>query len=119
VGGGVSERPNVLGSPVLGNPTINEWFNTAAFALPAPYTYGNAGRDSLRGPGFWNMDFSLFRSFSLTEHAHLQFRGEFFNIFNNVDFGNPSATLGNPNFGVITSTANSPRTIQFGAKLNF
>ena len=119
VGGGVSERPNVVANPILGTPTINEWFNVNAFALPTPYTYGNAGRDSLRGPGYWNMDFSVFRSFNPIERLRLQFRGEFFNVFNNVDFSNPSATLGNPNFGVVTSTANSPRTIQFGVKLNF
>ena len=65
------------------------------------------------------MDFSVFRNFDIWERSRLQFRAEFFNVFNNVDFGNPSATLGNPNFGIITSTANSPRTIQFGAKLNF
>jgi hypothetical protein len=119
VGGGVSERPNVVGNPILSNPTVNEWFNTSAFALPAPNTYGNAGRDSLRGPGFWNLDFSVFRNFSFVERLRLQLRGEFFNIFNHTDFGNPSATLGNPNFGVITSTANSPRTIQVALKLSF
>ena len=119
VGGGVSERPNVTGSPTLSNPTINEWFNTSVFTLPVAYTYGNAGRDSLRGPGYWNLDFSVFRTFGIFENLHMQLRGEFFNIFNHTDFGNPSATLGNPNFGVITSTANSPRTIQVALKLNF
>jgi hypothetical protein len=119
VGGGVSERPNVVGSPTLSNPTVDQWFNVNAFALPTPYTYGNAGRDSLRGPGFWNFDFSVFRNFDLVERFRLQLRGEFFNIFNHTDFGNPSATLGNPNFGVITSTANSPRTIQLALKLNY
>ncbi len=119
VGGGVSERPNVTGSPILSDPTIQQWFNVNAFALPSPYTYGDAGRDSLRGPGFWNFDFSVFRTFDIVERLHLQFRGEFFNVFNHTDFGNPSATLGNPNFGVITSTANNPRTIQGALKLIF
>jgi hypothetical protein len=119
VGGGVSERPNVISSPILSNPTINEWFNVSAFALPAANTYGNAGRDSLRGPGFWNFDFSIFRTFDIVERLRLQLRGEFFNLFNHADFSNPSATLGNPNFGVITSTANSPRTIQVAGKLTF
>jgi hypothetical protein len=119
VGSGVSERPNVVGSPVLSNPTVGEWFNVNAFVLPTPYTYGNAGRDSLRGPAFWNFDFSIFRTFPIKERLHLQLRGEFFNIFNHPDFGNPSATLGNPNFGVITSTANNPRTIQVAGKLIF
>lgn len=119
VGGGVSERPNFVGNPILSNPTVNEWFNVNAFAFSPPYTYGNAGRDSLRGPGFWNVDFSIFRTFDIVERLHLQFRGEFFNLFNHPNFNNPSATLGNPNFGVITSTANSPRTIQGALKLIF
>lgn len=119
VGGGVSERPNVVGNPVLGNPTINQWFNVNAFAFPSPYTYGNAGRDSLRGPGFWNLDSSIFRNFEILERVQLQLRGEFFNIFNHTDFADPSATLGNPNFGVITATANGARTIQLALKLNF
>jgi hypothetical protein len=119
VGGGVSERPNLVANPIASNPTIGAWFNINAFALPTPYTYGDVGRNSLRGPGFWNMDFSIFRSFEVWERMRLQLRAEFFNVFNNVDFGNPSATLGNPNFGIITSTTNNPRTIQFGAKLNF
>jgi hypothetical protein len=119
VGGGIDERPNVIGSPVLSRPTIAQWFNTSAFALPAPYTFGDVGRDSMRGPGFWNFDFSLFRTFDIWERFHLQFRGEFFNLFNHTDFSNPSAQLGSPNFGVITSTANSPRTIQVALKLAF
>jgi hypothetical protein len=119
VGGGVSERPNVVGSPSLSHPTIQEWFNINAFAFPPAYTYGDAGRDSLRGPGFWNVDFSLFRNFDIVERLHLQFRAEFFNVFNHANFSNPSATLGNPNFGVITSTANNPRTIQGALKLSF
>ncbi len=119
VGGGVSERPNVVQNPVLPNPTINEWFNVNAFALPTPYTYGNAGRDSLRGPGFWNLDFSVFRNFIIVENLRLQLRGEFFNVFNHTNFGNPGAVLANPNFGVITSTANDPRLVQLALKLTF
>lgn len=119
VGGGVTERPNVNGTPNLTNPSVNEWFNVNAFSLPATYTYGDAGRDSLRGPAFWNFDFSIFRVFPITERVHLQLRGEFFNIFNHPDFSNPSATLGEPNFGVITSIANNPRTIQLAGKVIF
>ena len=72
-------------------------------------------------PGFWNFDFSVFRNFAILERVQLQFRGEFFNIFNHANFNNPSATLGNPNFGVITSTYpnSSPRTIQMALKASF
>jgi carboxypeptidase family protein/TonB-dependent receptor-like protein len=118
-GGGDTQRPNVVGSPSLPHRTINEWFNTSAFAVAPPFTYGNAGRDSLRGPGYWNVDFSVFRNFSIIERVQLQLRGEFFNVFNHTNFANPSATLGNPNFGVITATSNGPRTIQLALKLNF
>jgi hypothetical protein len=118
-GGGDTQRPNVVGNPSLPNPTINEWFNTSAFAVAPPFNYGNAGRDSLRGPGFWNIDFSVFRNFSIIERVQLQLRGEFFNVFNHTNFANPSATLGNPNFGVITATSSGPRTIQLALKLNF
>ncbi len=119
VGGGNTQRANVTGNPILDNPTIAQWFNINAFAIPSAFTYGNAGRNSLRGPGFWNFDFSVFRNFSIMEKARLQFRSEFFNVFNHTNFANPSATLGNPNFGVITSTSNGPRSIQMALKLNF
>jgi hypothetical protein len=119
VGGGVSERPDVVGNPNLSDPTIQQWFSPNAFALPAKYSYGNAGRDILRGPNFWNLDFSVFRTFDIVERLRLQFRAEFFDVFNHTNFSNPSATLGNPNFGVITSTANGPRTIQGALKLIF
>ena len=121
IGNGSFQRPAVIGNPVLSNPTVGEWFNVNAFALSAPNTYGNAGRDSLRGPDFWNLDFSVFRNFIIAERLRLQFRSEFFNIFNHTNFANPSSTLGNPNFGVITSTAtgSGPRTIQFALKLLF
>jgi hypothetical protein len=117
VGGG-SQRPNVVANPVLPNPTLGEWFNVDAFAVSAPYTYGNAGRDSLRGPGYWNLDFSLFRNFDIWESVRLQLRGEFFNIFNHPNFGNPASTLGNPGFGVITF-ASAPREAQVALKLSF
>ncbi len=118
VGGG-AQRPNVVGQPDLGsNWSLGEYFNTNAFAIPAPYTYGNAGRDSLRGPGFWDLDASVFRNFAIFERVRLQFRGEFFNIFNKANFGNPGATIGNPGYGVITS-AGDPRLVQLALKLSF
>jgi hypothetical protein len=117
VGGG-SQRPNVVGNPVLSNPTVGEWFNTNAFAVSDPFTYGNAGRNSLRGPGFWNVDFSLFRNFNILEHLRVQVRGEFFNIFNNTNFYNPGSTIGNAGYGVITQ-AYSPRQAQVALKLMF
>ncbi|HEX4168896.1 MAG TPA: TonB-dependent receptor, partial [Bryobacteraceae bacterium] len=117
VGGG-SQRPNVAASPTLANPTVGEYFNINAFQVPAPYTYGDAGRDSLRGPDFWNLDFSLFRNFDFAERMRLQFRGEFFNILNHPNFNNPGSTLGNAGYGVITQAYN-PRQVQVALKLTF
>jgi hypothetical protein len=117
VGGG-TQRPNVVGNPNLSNQTVQEFFNVNAFQVAPPYTYGNAGRDSLRGPDFWNLDFSLFRNFNIAERLTLQFRGEFFNILNHPNFENPGSTLGNAGFGAITA-ANNPRQAQVAVKITF
>ena len=114
------ERANLVGDPHLSNPTANEWFNTAAFAIPATYTFGNSGRNILRGPASWNIDASMFRKFPLPwEGAALEFRAEAFNLPNTVILGNPNGDLSSPTFGVITGTQNSSRIIQFGAKITF
>jgi hypothetical protein len=75
----------------------------------------------LRSPGEANWDFSAFKNFSLTPEgkAHLQFRAEFFNVFNRVQFGYPGQALGSSSFGVITTQYNSPRLVQFALKLAF
>ena len=69
--------------------------------------------------GIANYDFSLFKDTNLTERFRLQFRTEFFNIFNRVQFGPPGETLGNAQFGVISSQLNTPRLIQFALRLNY
>ncbi len=116
---GEQERPNLVGNPNLSNPTPNLWFNPNAFAVPPLYSYGNAGRNILRGPHYVDTDFSLFRTFPIRERLKLQFRAEFFNIFNHPNFSNPSATLGNANFGVVTSQAGNPRLIQGALRLSY
>ena len=114
------ERADIIGNPNLSNRTAKEWFNTAAFQLPATYTYGNSGRNILRGPAFWNLDASLFRKFPFSESKSLEFRAEAFNMPNTVILSNPASDISVPaTFGVITSTQNSSRIIQFGAKLVF
>ena len=117
---GLPARVSVPGDKTQG------WLNPAAFMMPAPYTYGNLGRNTERGPGQGNWDFSLFKNFPLHgEKQKLQFRSEFFNLFNNVNLGSPSggfcqpiATC-NPNFGRIFGTQNSSREVQFALKLLF
>jgi hypothetical protein len=121
VGGG-SQRAQNIGDPNSGfNQSIQEWFNTAAFTLPAPYTFGNEGRNNLTGPPFKNLDFITYKDFLFTERFRLQFRAEFFNIFNHPSFGLPDGTVTDSSFGVITSTAlpDSNREIQFALKFMF
>ena len=118
LGFGANDRPNVAGNPELSNPTPERWFNTAAFAFPAPGTFGNAGRNILDGPGFQNVNASLMKNTTLTERLNLQFRAEFFNLFNHPNLNLPDNFLGSPTFGRISS-ARDPRHVQFGLKLLF
>ena len=91
----------------------------AAWGTPAIFTYGNGGRNILRGPGRENVDFSLFKNFQLTERFKLQFRAEMFNLFNHAQFDIPNASVGNPNAGIITGIVGSPRQMQFALRLTF
>jgi outer membrane receptor protein involved in Fe transport len=113
------ERLDLVGTPKLSNPTPGEWFNTAAFANPAPGTFGTLGRNTLRSDPYKNFDLSLFRQFPITENKRLEFRFEMFNAFNQVVYGEPDANSSDPTYGVVSSTANVPRQLQFGLKLYF
>jgi len=93
--------------------------DSSAFALPAQFTYGNAGRNILVGPGLVGADFSVFRDFPIKERLKFQLRAEMFNIFNHPNFGNPNTTWNTGSFGNITQTTTDNRDIQFGAKLVF
>jgi outer membrane receptor protein involved in Fe transport len=97
---------------------IIEWFNTASFGTNAIGTIGSGRRNQLRGPNLVNVDYSLFKDFSVREHAHVQLRGEFFNIFNHTQLTNPNGTVTSPVFGEITS-ARSPRIVQLALRLSF
>jgi hypothetical protein len=77
---------------------------------------GNTGRNTARGPGLQRWDFSAFKNFRLAERLRLQFRSEFFNIFNHTNFSTVASNLGAANFGQVTA-ARDPRIIQFGLKL--
>jgi hypothetical protein len=138
-GGQVCQRPDVIAAPNLdrGKRTILDYFNTAAFALQAPGTFGNSARNNVRGPGINNFDFSLFKDFSLPhftggsgEGPKLQLRGEFFNVFNHTQFSGINTTFvpaqdvaGSPvspssPFGSVTGVR-APREIQLALKLIF
>jgi hypothetical protein len=120
-----ANRPNVTGSGSNPN-TVQEWFDTSIYSVPAPGTWGDTPRNSVRGPGRQNWNISLFKNFVFSESrgSSLQFRAEFFNIFNHPQWfadtqnGGISNNLGAKNFGAITQ-AYDPRIIQLALKLYF
>jgi hypothetical protein len=112
-------RPDQIGNISSAHRSRFEWFNTAAFAQPAPYKYGNARRNNIIGPNLKNLDLALIKETPVSERIHVQFRGEFFNAFNNVNFGTPNATFGTTSFGTISTIAGNNREIQFGLKVLF
>jgi Carboxypeptidase regulatory-like domain len=127
---GAGSRPNVVagcnkGSPLSGRGQLNEWFNTACFTAPPDFTFGNESRTdpTLRGSGVKNFDFALFKRtrFGPDEKLGIEFRTEFFNLFNRTQFAPPNTSVTSSNFGVVSSTypGTNPRLIQFGLKFAF
>lgn len=122
-GGG--QRPNRTGVTAhqdgSAQSRLNQWFNTAAFALPGSFNFGNAARtmSDARSHGIANYDFTVFKNTKLTERIGLQFRTEIFNLFNRVRFAYPGTALGNPQFGIISGQYNDPRLVQFAMRLMF
>lgn len=118
-------RPNQTCNPVLSHPTLSEWFNVSCFSQPPVGQLGNASRTPLSGPGFVNTDFSIIKHFALPrEGMRLDFRTEFFNLFNHPQFGSPGgngsgADFNSTTFAVINYTVNNPRLVQFALKLAF
>jgi hypothetical protein len=111
---------NQVGDPTrpAGASQIQQYFNTAAF-IPAPIgTFGSVGRNTFRGPGYGDVDVSLFKTFFFTERWRLQFRAEAFNIENRPNFQNPTSTISSGTYGRITA-AYDPRVLQFALKLSF
>jgi hypothetical protein len=114
-------RANLTGQPIFPSGTHNapEWFNPAAFATPAAFTFGNVGRNTVYGPGMQTLDLALARAFNLTERAKFQFRAEFFNAFNHINLGTPDRFVNTPQFGTISEAATPGREIQLGARVSF
>jgi outer membrane receptor protein involved in Fe transport len=128
-------RPDLVGDPGVGSGDglTSPYFNVtpigsagSAFGRPARGTFGNMGRNELRGPGFWNVDASLFKNFRITDRTNLELRIEAQNVFNHVNLGNPNSEVGvpgnlNPTAGFITGTAPNhvQRNLQFGARFTF
>ena len=131
--------PGVPLTPPVGK-TVSHWINAAAFAIPPVNaggtleTFGNAPRDLFPGPGTWQVDTGVAKTFPIAERARLEFRSEFYNVFNHPQLGQPNATVGAAGFGSITTTVNlntaivspitpvgsgTPREIQFALRLDF
>ncbi len=117
---GFSWRPNQVGNPGVSSPSINQWFNTAAFATPANGTFGNVRRDTLTGPGWRDLDLSLGKTFNLVEGTSLEIRADAFNAPNHPNFANPNSSVGVgvAGGGVITG-ANGARGMQLGGRFTF
>lgn len=138
VGGIGTQRPQFVH---IGNATCSRQtrisggncIDRSAYALPAPYTFGNIHRNDLKGPGFANVNFSMAKDFAVFERLKVQFRAEAFNLFNHANIGNPNVALPTANtatgafnftgssFGTVTAMASgyTPRTLQFAGKINF
>jgi hypothetical protein len=119
--------PNVIGNPVLSGRGIHQWFNEAAFAVPASGTFGNERRNSLTGPGLSTVNLSLGKTFAIWEQVRLQIRADANNAFNHASFGLPSTDLNPSGSGngiatgssTITSTTVNGRTMQLSARVTF
>jgi hypothetical protein len=112
--------PNQVASASVANPSVNEWFNPAAFATPAAGTFGDIHRNTLTGPDWRDLDLSMGKTFLLMEGIKIEVRADSFNFFNHPNFDNPSAATGTGvvGGGVITGT-NGSRDIQLGGRLTF
>ncbi|MGH9542631.1 MAG: carboxypeptidase regulatory-like domain-containing protein [Terriglobales bacterium] len=119
---GVNQRGNIDGPfKVLGGIGYgNQWFDPSSFSDPTPDTYGNAGRNTFYGPGYFNLDASLFRNFQISERTNLRLRIETFNTTNTPGFDNPnSGNIDSSDFGQVTGESKGTRSLQFGLQLSF
>jgi hypothetical protein len=114
---GLASRPNVVGTLTYRH-TVDECFNTNAFAAPAYGFFGNAGVGSIRGPKETVFNWALYKTFPIRERVNLQFRGEFFNVFNHTNLNNVDTSVGSGTYGQVTS-ALDPRILEFALRLQF
>jgi hypothetical protein len=122
------QRPNVIaGTAVVpAQQNVSAWINRGAFSIPADGTFGNAGRNLVRGPALWQADVGVDKRFPIRERLSIDFRVEAFNLFNRAQFGNPASDFSTASFGRITTTVNdgatgsgTPRQFQFALRLNY
>jgi hypothetical protein len=122
--GSPNQRPDVLKDvelscrPNPAGPGMVDCIDPTAFAIPAQYTFGNAPRNMLRGPGYSRTDLSIMKAFAFGSRCRLTIQGQVLNVFNEVNWGAPNATLGAANFGRITSALDM-RTAELGVRFSF
>ena len=120
-----SSRPQLIGNPSVPNQSANLWFNPAAYGTPALYTFGNAGRNSLRGPSYFNADWSISKNFKVKERTGIEFRWEVFNVLNHQNLALPNTSVDSSAGGLIqdisicSTCGNGMRNMQFGAHITF
>jgi hypothetical protein len=120
IGSGPAQRPDQVRDPNLSSDQRRpeQWFDTSAFVLPAPFSFGSAPRNSVLGPGLTNLDLVVAKTWTVTGTRQLELRWEVFNALNNTNFDLPNRVFGTANFGRIFSAKN-PREMQFAAKFSF
>ena len=111
-------RPNVTCDPTSASPSITAWFNASCVSIPTDpsHPFGNAARNSVRGPNFWTLDLAVAKQLKLSESSRVEFRFEVFNLLNRANFTAPSGNISTAAFGTITSTYD-PRQAQLAARL--
>jgi hypothetical protein len=114
-----TQRPDLVGDPDNAPRTDEQWFNTSAFALPAQYTFGNAGQYITNTDSIIGIDMAVQKNFRITERQRVEFRTEFFNLPNVVNFGDPVGAMNRNDFGRISSQRTNPRQLQFGLRYRF
>ena len=117
-GSPIVNRPNLVSNPNIDNPTASRFFDPNAFQIPAAGTFGNSGRNVIIGPGIWNVDTALARTLRLSDTTRVQFRTDFYNVFNHPNLVAPPSMQNfadSPDFGALF-VARSPRIVQFGLK---
>ena len=108
-------------SPLSGNAKINQWFNMGCWNAAPAYTFGNEPRvdTSVFAEGIKNFDLSFLKSTQVTERIAVQFRAEFFNVFNRKQWAQPDSSIGDATYGQVTATNNQPRLGQFSLRVSF
>ena len=115
---GATWMPNLTGDP-KGSETVESWFNLGAFQRVPAGTFGNAGRNIVRGPGYMTFDMSLQRRIALTQRSGVTLRWDVFNMFDRANLGNPNADITGATAGTISTLAGDPRVMQFALRVDF